>query len=228
MNVLAIEYSSSQRSIAVLATDSAGKTVTSAEVLETGGRAANTFQSLEAALHQAGLEREQINCVAIGLGPGSYTGIRAAISVAQGWQLAAGVRVVGLPSTESIAVDAVAAGLNGKAGLVIDAQRGEFYLAIYDLPEWEETCSASPVKIVEAEPLRIASAAEVLALAAGGCTLFGPETLKTVPGLRIVPARALTLARLALEAGQSVAAETLTPVYLRQTTFVKAPKPREL
>jgi len=39
---------------------------------------------LTPALKQAGLEREAIDCIAVGLGPGSYTGIRSAIALAQG------------------------------------------------------------------------------------------------------------------------------------------------
>ena len=45
---------------------------------------------IEEALREAGLEREQIEVLAVGLGPGSYTGIRVALSLAQGWQLASG------------------------------------------------------------------------------------------------------------------------------------------
>ena len=51
---------------------------------------------IESALAEAKIEREQIEVIAVGLGPGSYTGIRAAISVAQGWQLARGVKLLGV------------------------------------------------------------------------------------------------------------------------------------
>ena len=40
------------------------------------------------ALQAAQLERGQVECLAIGIGPGSYTGIRCAIALTQGWQLA--------------------------------------------------------------------------------------------------------------------------------------------
>ncbi len=224
MNVLAIEYSSAQRSVAVVCANALGQPVVSAEAVETGGRAANTFSMVEEALREAGIEREQIECVAVGLGPGSYTGIRSAISFAQGWQLAGGARVAGMPSTKCIVAEACSTGLTGRAGLVIDAQRGEFYVAVYELPAGKNATTG----IREIEPLRISGAAEVQALQKAGCQLFGPENLKALPGLRIVPARALTLARLALETNQFVSAETLAPVYLRQTTFVKAPKPRDI
>src|ERR1041385_3695067 len=89
----------------------------------------------EAALREAGLEREQIECLAIGLGPGSYTGIRAAIALAQGWQLARGGKLLGMSSAACIAAQAQAEGLRGEACVVIDAQREEFYLAGYEFLE---------------------------------------------------------------------------------------------
>ena len=50
--------------------------------------AGHAFGLVEDALRQAQLDRAQIECLAIGLGPGSYNGMRLAIAVAQGWQLA--------------------------------------------------------------------------------------------------------------------------------------------
>src|SRR6185369_2187233 len=108
MKILALEFSSPQRSVAVCSVrkDESDESPSSplkgfgtriirpsegsvSEVVET--TASNTMKSLslvEATLKQAGLEREEIECLAIGLGPGSYTGIRVAIALAQGWQLA--------------------------------------------------------------------------------------------------------------------------------------------
>src|ERR1035438_4492910 len=85
MTILALEFSSPQRSVAVLRTEGA---VMAAEAIETGRQRTNAFGMIEQVLAGTKIEREQIEVIAIGLGPGSYTGIRAAISLAQGWQLA--------------------------------------------------------------------------------------------------------------------------------------------
>ena len=74
-----------------------------AEVVETGGHGANAFGMIEQVLAEAKIEREQVDVLAVGLGPGSYTGIRAAISMAQGWQLARGVKLLGVGSVECLA-----------------------------------------------------------------------------------------------------------------------------
>src|SRR5205085_4774844 len=106
-----------------------------AEALETGGPKTRAFEMIESALREARLEREQIECIAVGLGPGSYTGIRAAIAVAQGWQLACGVKLLGISSMDALAAQAPAEGFRGQYQLVIDAQRKEFYVATFEITE---------------------------------------------------------------------------------------------
>src|ERR1039457_967860 len=130
MTILALEFSSPQRSVAVLRT---GGAVMTAEAVETGGHGANAFGMIEQVLAEAKIEREEIDVLAVGLGPGSYTGIRAAISLAQGWQLARGVKSLGVSSVECLVAQALAEKILGRANVVIDAQRSEFYLATYEM-----------------------------------------------------------------------------------------------
>ena len=132
MKILALEFSSAQRSVAVIGSDARSGAVSS-EVIETGLGATRALGMVEDALREAELEREQIECLAIGLGPGSYTGIRAAIALAQGWQLAGEVKLVGISSADCIAEQARFEGFLGPVTVVIDAQRNEFYLARYEL-----------------------------------------------------------------------------------------------
>jgi len=150
----------------------------------------------------------------VGLGPGSYTGVRTAIALGQGWQLARDVKLLGIGTAETIAAEAQATGITGQVAVVIDAQRGEFYLGVYDLTStgWREL-----------EPLRLASAAEVRARNAGGASLIGPEVTAWFPEGRQVSPRAGVLGCLAAGRTNFVAGETLEPIYLRPTAFVKAP-----
>jgi|ERR1051326_248510 tRNA threonylcarbamoyl adenosine modification protein YeaZ len=221
MKILALEFSSPQRSVAVVQAPVARQAAHAApavsEVIETGGRTTKAIGMIEEALRDAQLEREQIECVAVGLGPGSYTGIRAAIAFAQGWQLARGIKLLGISSVECIAEQAQADGLTGTINIIIDAQRNEFYLGQYSLVEkgW-----------VAPEPLRLATVAEVQQIERAGQTLVGPEVIKWFPGGQILFPRAAILGQLALRRGDFVSGEKLEPIYLRETTFVKAPPPR--
>jgi tRNA threonylcarbamoyladenosine biosynthesis protein TsaB len=209
MTILALEFSSDRRSVA-LARDGI---ILSEAVATTGGRATNALGLVEKVLTEGKISREEIEVIAVGLGPGSYTGVRAAIAVAQGWQLARGVKLLGVGSAEALAAQAQAEERFGRGNVLIDAQRGEFYLA-----EWE----ISADKRAEIRPLRIVTAVEMTALRAAGEAFTGPaaEPVRH-PGAAMV-------ARLAGGRQDFVPGEKLQPVYLRETTFVKAPAARRL
>lgn len=172
---------------------------------------------IEAALDGANVERREIECITVGLGPGSYTGIRAGIAMAQGWQLAQDVKLLGISSAEAIAAQAYEEGLRGLANVVIDAQRGEFYLATWELSDAGKR---------ELEPLHIATADDVKAHATAGGCLIGPEVTRWFPAGKIIFPRASTLAKLATTRADFVTGAELEPIYLRETSFVKAPPPR--
>ncbi len=214
MKILAIEFSSAQRSAAVLEAAVAETAV--AEVVETGGRSTKAMGMIEEVLRQAQTEREQIELLAVGLGPGSYTGIRAAISVAQGWQLGREVKVMGISSVEVVASQARENGLRGKCVVIVDAQRNELYLAEYDLND-----SMSRQRT----PLRLATLDQAQALAETK-TVIGPEVNRWFARARVVFPSAAMLAKLARNRTDFVPGEQLEPIYLRQPSFVKAPPPR--
>ena len=213
MKILALEFSSAQRSVAVAC--GAGHV---REVIETSkGNTMQPFAMIEAALADANIERRDIECIVVGLGPGSYTGIRAGIAMAQGWQLARDVKLLGISSVEAIAAQAHADGLRGAVNVVVDAQRGEFYLASWELSDAGPHAS---------EPLRIVSADEIKARSGAGQNIIGPEVTRWFPSGQIVFPRAAMLAKLASGRADAASSEVLEPVYLRETTFVKAPPPR--
>jgi tRNA threonylcarbamoyl adenosine modification protein YeaZ len=218
MKILALEFSSPQRSVAALAGDARGHVRAAAEVVESApGRVMKPFAMITSALQQAGWEREQIECIAVGLGPGSYNGIRVAIALAQGWQLATGVKLLGVSSAEGVAAQAWTEGVTGRVSVVIDAQRGEFYLAGYALGAggWR---AIAPLCLTTPDAVRERQRA--------GDTVVGPELDRWFPGGRVVFPRAGTLGRLALGRNDFLPGEKLEPIYLRQTSFVKAPPPR--
>jgi tRNA threonylcarbamoyladenosine biosynthesis protein TsaB len=208
MTILALEFSSSRRSVALA--HETGPVLAEA-VESTGGRGTNALGLIDQALAAARLSRQAIDVLAVGLGPGSYTGIRAALAVAQGWQLARNVKTLGISSTESLAAQAQAEGLHGRVHLVMDAQRGEYYLARWEISDTERR-SLSPLAIVPA--------AELAAREAVGEICAGPDRKRA-----LVPSAAM-LAVLAQTRCDFVSAETLTPIYLRETMFVKAPASR--
>jgi tRNA threonylcarbamoyladenosine biosynthesis protein TsaB len=202
MTLLALEFSSERRS-AALARDG----VILAEAAETGGRATNAFGLIDRALAESKIPRDEIEAVAVGLGPGSYTGIRAAIAVAQGGQLARSIKLLGIPSVEALAAQAQAEKIFGRVNVVVDAQRGEFYLATWEISDAGRR---------EISPLKIVAAAEIEKRQRDGETFTGPET-----GIILFPAAAM-VARLVSSRNHFAGDDPLEPVYLRKTNFIKA------
>ena len=207
MTILALEFSSAQRSAAL-----SREGFVLSEAIEAGGRGVAALAMIDNVLAQAQMEREKIETIAVGLGPGSYTGVRAAIALAQGWQLAREINTVGVSSVEAMAAQAQEEKIFGRVNVVVNAQREEFYLATYELSETART---------EIAPLKILPMAEVQSRAQEGDILAGPEAAKFFPNGRTIFPSAAAIARLAA-AVKSLPAEKLEPIYLRETTFVKA------
>jgi tRNA threonylcarbamoyladenosine biosynthesis protein TsaB len=214
MKILAVEFSTDQRSVAV-AMD--GQILASAGEVAT--RATHAFALIEQTLAEVRLEREQIECLAIGLGPGSYTGIRSAIALAQGWQLACAVKLLGISSVECLAAEAQSKSWFGKVNIVIDAQRNELYLACYEI-------GADDYR--EIGPLKLATLDEVRSQSSAGEIIIGPGVNRWFSEGRELSPSAASLGKLAAGRTDFLSGEKLEPIYLRETNFVKAPPLRVL
>jgi len=112
----------------ILAFDTATDVATSAlvgdgEVLgERTSRAVTLLEDVDALLRQAGTHTRDVEALAVGIGPGSFTGVRIGLSTARGLALALDIPVAGIST-----LTALAAGAPG-AVPVIDARRREVYV----------------------------------------------------------------------------------------------------
>lgn len=112
----------------ILAFDTATETATSALVddgellAERVSRAVTLLEDVDALLRQSGAHPRDIDAIAVGTGPGSFTGVRIGLATARGLALALGVPVAGVST-----LAALAAGAPG-ALPVIDARRREVFV----------------------------------------------------------------------------------------------------
>lgn len=82
---------------------------------------------IQALLSEAGITLRQIDAIAFGAGPGSFTGLRIACGVAQGLAYASGLPVLGISTLEAVAQQV------GKQKIIValDARMNEIYHAAY-------------------------------------------------------------------------------------------------
>jgi tRNA threonylcarbamoyladenosine biosynthesis protein TsaB len=123
--VLAIDTSSEFASLAL-----ARRREVFDEVLlhSTDGFAHLLYPQLQRLLENAGVRSGEIDCFAAAAGPGSFTGIRVALSAAKGLAESAAKKVVAVSNLEALA-------WYGEGALrspVLDARRGEVFAAVYD------------------------------------------------------------------------------------------------
>lgn len=90
-------------------------------------------EAVGALLGRAGLSTGGLKAIAIGIGPGSFTGLRVGLSYAKGLKLATGCALLGIPSLDSLALAALSEsdGVGRLICPVLDARKGEVYAALY-------------------------------------------------------------------------------------------------
>lgn len=85
--------------------------------------------SIERVLREAGVDRRDLDRIAVGVGPGPFTGLRVGIVTARTLGAVLGVPVVGVCSLDALALGS---GLDGHYRVATDARRREVYWAEYD------------------------------------------------------------------------------------------------
>lgn len=82
---------------------------------------------------EAGVAKAELDGIVVGIGPGSFTGVRIGVSVAQGLAYSLGLKVVGITTLAALAQQAVRKKRVKTVIAAIDARMGEVYLAVYQL-----------------------------------------------------------------------------------------------
>lgn len=219
MNLLALDTSTEVFTIAVQRAD-----VVFERQGAGGANASSTLiPAIQALLVEAGLGLAQLDALVFGHGPGSFTGLRTACSVAQGLAFGAGVPVLGVDTLLAVAEDARFREGAMQVVALLDARMDQVYAGAYAfaLGAWRQERA-------------IALAAPQEVILPGGWTLagnafdaYGPR-LPAGPRIAAQPT-ATALLRLApalLAAGGARPADQALPLYIRdkvaQTTEERA------
>ncbi|WP_435017188.1 tRNA (adenosine(37)-N6)-threonylcarbamoyltransferase complex dimerization subunit type 1 TsaB [Tundrisphaera sp. TA3] len=217
MRILAIDTSTLRAAIALSGADDRSPITHGAtEPDRRHGR--NLVPAIKALLDGQGLRPGQLDLIAVGVGPGSYTGLRIGLTAAKTLAFAGGCKLIGLDSLEVIAAGAPAGA--ARVAVVADAQRGDVYAAEF---------ARGPGGMVRLAPTRIERGD---AWAAG----LDPGTLVLGPGLDRLslpwpegvqtgtseeghpsPASLIALARDATRSDRRDDPWTLEPAYFRRS-----------
>jgi tRNA threonylcarbamoyladenosine biosynthesis protein TsaB len=164
---------------------------------------------LQGLLARFSLGVEELDAVAFGAGPGSFTGLRIACGLAQGLAFARNVPVLGISSLEALAQEAGAA----RVIACLDARMREVYYAALERQAqgWREVV---PAQCVPPEAVALPEGSWVGA--GNGFAIYGNMGLaKVLPEVHPTAFAVAQLAAPRLAAGEGVDAALAQPVYIR-------------
>jgi len=224
-DVLAFDTSTEQLSIAVRR----GERVWTHEGAGGAQSSATLIPLIQQLLAEAGLALAQLDAIAFGRGPGSFTGLRTACAVAQGLALGSGVPLLPVDTLLAVAEEARHAFGAQRTVALLDARMEEIYAARYDFeahgPLGEPAAGAEGPLLMAPESLAVPPG---WALAGNAFAAYG-ERLPAAAARHAVLPTAAALLRLApalLAAGRTVPAAQAWPLYVRdkvaQTTEERA------
>lgn len=172
-------------------------------------------------LESAGLSQENVQMLSLGMGPGSYNGVRSTIALAQGWSLSVDIKLAAVSTLDALSFQANRLGWIGRHHILVDAQRDEYYHAIYQAVDIYTLPSAlGPVQILPKESL--------LPLFDENKNVGGPDLSESFPGIHPLYPMAEDIGLISLLQNNFIRPENLSPVYLRPTQFAKAKPYRTL
>ncbi len=162
MNILAFDTATPATAVALASAD--GQLLERREELGPGGRPQHAQRLLALAaelLEAAAVEWSELETVAVGVGPGGYTGLRIGLASARGIAQAHGASLVGVGTLRALAEPV----RERSVAAVLDARRGEAFIAVYR--DGEELLAPRVCRPAELAALARAGGADTLALGDG-------------------------------------------------------------
>jgi tRNA threonylcarbamoyladenosine biosynthesis protein TsaB len=214
MNVLGFDTSTAATAVCVLREDGEEFELTPEpeRLAERPGHARELMPAVAEVMERAGLGYPELGTIAVGVGPGTFTGLRIGISTARALGLATGVPVRPVSS-----LAALAEGIDARERLpLLDAKRGELFAALFE----EGTRRWGPLAAPPEEVAKRVAEGRLTPLAAGdGAVRF--QGVLEAAGIRVEPegsgahvVRGLHVCRLAATATPGPP-EAVLPEYVR-------------
>ncbi|MGB8338491.1 MAG: tRNA (adenosine(37)-N6)-threonylcarbamoyltransferase complex dimerization subunit type 1 TsaB [Burkholderiales bacterium] len=212
MKILAFDTSTEYLSVAL----AVGDVVRVVECLAVQRHSSLLLPAVGKLLAEGSLTLQQLDAIAFGAGPGSFTGLRIACSAAQGLAFGADVPVVPISTLQTLAQGSGA----DRVIAAIDARMGEIYHAAYEKKSggWHEVIAPNLCKPDVAPSVNGTNWAGVGNAFAAYDILtsrYAQQLSRVDAGLFPRAQHILALAKIEFLAGCAVAAEFAVPVYIR-------------
>lgn len=219
MRLLAVDTATESCSAALLA----GDRLLARETELARGHAERILPMIDELLAEGRISLRQLDAIAFGRGPGSFTGVRLAAGIVQGLAFAAGLRVVPISDLRALAQRALDEDGSVTRTLVCnDARMQEVYWGCFERDSDGLAVERSLERVSPPASVRLPPSWQDATGLGRGFAAY--PALKGLPGIRVPEAwdrllpRAAEVARLAvpeLAAGRLLAPEAAVPVYLR-------------
>lgn len=218
MNFLAFDTSTDRLSVAVQRGTQQWQREGAGGALASGTLIATVLELLA----QSGLQLSELDALAFGRGPGSFTGLRTACSVAQGLAFGANLPVLPIDSLLAVAEACRLAHGSARVLAVLDARMNQIYAAAW---AWSPDIGWQPqgdTVVCDPEALQLPADSDACdwVLAGNAFETYGarlPVALQTLPQYPMLPTAfaLLSLAPAWLAAGRAVSADQALPLYIR-------------
>jgi len=181
-------------------------------------------------LQQSGLTLPAIDAIAFSAGPGSFTGLRLALGVAQGLAFGADIPLIAISSLAALAqsvIEARALAESAQVFCAVDARMGEYYVGHYVAQQGLATACMEDSLLAPADVLLLPEAASesVLVGNLSAQPPFNAFAWLAVESSVALARHLLPLAQLKWQAGDHTDAEHAQPVYLRGKSSWKSLQP---
>ena len=183
--------------------------------------AALILPMIESLLAESGSRIGEIDAIAFGRGPGSFTGVRIAASIVQGIAFAADKPVIPISTLAALALGGLRESSGSRVMAALDARKDEVYWGTYeksgdDVLLLGEECVCPPAKVPPpgtGDWVAAGSAWEAYADVL--MQRFGEQVVRVLPDLEPRAGDVVRLAQAEYQRGRLLKPEDAVPVYLR-------------
>ncbi|HJS21080.1 MAG TPA: tRNA (adenosine(37)-N6)-threonylcarbamoyltransferase complex dimerization subunit type 1 TsaB [Steroidobacteraceae bacterium] len=229
MKILALDTATEACSVALLL----GDTILARYEEPKRGHAELILPMVDAVLAEGGIELRALDCLAVGRGPGAFTGVRIAVSVAQG--LAFGVERPIVPVSDLAALAQRAVHTHGAQRVLacLDARLGEVYWAAFEKRPEGLVVAITEERVGAPASVTVPAGNDWFAVGTGWAAY--PDLTAQLSRIGAAPIgidgkllpRAHEIAQLAardFKAGLAVPPEQALPIYVRDSVAVTSRK----